>query len=75
MPTDFDSEFGAMTRSALVAYDRSSTVDDMNAPPAEVGAEEGNVAASRYEIFHPVTRRLAPVFVVPHTEQQAIAIA
>src|SRR5690348_2451288 len=53
----------------------SSAIHRVNAPPADVGAEEGDIAASRHKIFHTVAHWLAPVFVVPHTEQKTIAIA
>src|SRR5690606_33082921 len=54
--------------AALMADDRAAVVDDMDAPPADVRAEERDVAAPRGESLDRVAGRLAPVLVVPDAD-------
>lgn len=60
-------------RPALVAHHRAVALHQVNAPPAQVGREEGRTATGRDEVLHMVAHRLAPVLVVPHAHHQPVA--
>lgn len=60
--------------AALVAHHDRALVHQVDAPPAQVGAEQGQVAAAGDEVFDRVARGFAPVFVVAHADEQAVIL-